>query len=75
MRVREATLAPGIIGEALDDGPGRVGNRRDRAEMVLVEISRVSCGVGAIDPHGDHFAASGERGNCQLITSHLSVRR
>ena len=60
LAIGETALAPGIIREALNDGASRIGNGRNRPQMVLVEVSRVSCGIRSIDAHADHLAAGGE---------------
>jgi hypothetical protein len=53
----KAPLAPGIIGQALDDGAALIAERRGGAEMILVIIARKQPAIGALDPHADRLAA------------------
>src|ERR1043166_4181528 len=54
--VPEAPLPPGVVGVALDRRAARVGDDRDRAEVVLVEVAQGD--ARALDEaHADHRAA------------------
>jgi hypothetical protein len=60
---REAPLAPGVIGVAFYDCAALVGDDRDRAEVVGMEIARGDAQVGVQDTHPQHAAAGAyERG-------------
>ena len=56
--VRMAALAPGVVGEALQHGAALVGDDRDGAEMVLVEVARGDGLVAVLDVHADDAAAA-----------------
>jgi hypothetical protein len=52
---RRAALAPGVEAVALHHRAGLVGQRDDRAEMVLVEVAGLGGGAGHLQRH--HLAA------------------
>lgn len=52
--VWEAPPAPGVVTQALDHRPALVGDDRDRAEMVGVEVAQRNGRCGELlDPHAD----------------------
>jgi hypothetical protein len=55
--VGKRRLPPGVVAVALYDGAALVGDNRDRAEVVGVEIARGDAAVGVQHSHSDQGAA------------------